>query len=794
MFSLLARLLLATQRIPGTILVLALIVTLASIAPVAQLRWELSLSDLLPADYPARTVQDSVQRKFGGLGTLTLVAHSPDSASNHRFIQLLADSLQNDPRINFLEYRTESAFYRRHKFLYIQLNDLQWIHDRIENLVNTRKARLNPFLVQIMPDSAPPPHLELADLEHKYLANLRDYLGNADGTIRVLEIYPSQAITDLAAMRLLYARVRQVEQSIPGPRPKIVYGGTAYDQVATGKTLLAEIRQSAWISAGIVLFLFLLRFFRHPQIPLLAAIPLGMATLWTLAGAGLLYERINLFTLLLGLVIPGVGSEMATHLLGRYSEERRKGLSPELAIESTLLGIGPPVTASAFISATAFFGLSLLPLAGLQELAIIAGCGILLSWIAMACVMPALLTLLQRRHPFKVYGEPIVRRRDYDARPFIPPRKLLIVLAFFSALMALHGFLPQINYSFSDTEYQKPGREAARLLEKAGLPSTEPAILLIPDAETSEALLNTLQKQMAKDTTPTIDRIATFSSLLPRDQEQKIRLLDEIHSMLTPEIIASLQGSDSANVARMVEYWGTEPLTVEDLPFTYQRKFQGRDGSLGEFGFIFPSIDPDDGAQCRRFANDAGAIRLPDGRVFHATGTAIIRAALLNLILPWLSQALFVIIAVILLLVLLFQLHFYRALLTLISPLVGFLWLLSLMRLLGLELNTYSALAFPFLIGMALDGALHLWHRYNEESTGSLYYIMRNTGVTVVLASSTTVIAFSGLLFSSHPGLRSMGLVTVLGLICLLAAHLTVFPLVAGWLDQRRYKIRGLTK
>ena len=792
MFSLLARLLLATQKVPGVIIALSLMATLASIMPVANLQWDLDIIRLLPKDLPARSVQDSIQRKFGGLGTLTLVVHSPDSAANHRHIQTLADSLKNDLRINFIEYRTEAEFYRRNKFLYIDLPDLELIHDRIENLVNTQKSLHNPFLVQIVEDdtTAPPPTLELADLEQKYLRDLRDYLGNASGTIQVLDIYPTHSISDLSAMRALFNRVRQVEQRIPGPKPTVIYGGAAYDQVATGKTLLAEARQTAWISAGILLLIFLIRFFRHPQAPVLAVIPLGMVTLWSLAVAGMLYGRINLFTLLLGLVIPGVGSEMATHLLGRYSEERRKGLSPVLALESTILGMGPPVTASAFTTAAAFFCLGFLPLQGIKEFAVVGGFGILLNWLAMGALLPALLLVMQRKHFFRVYGSPIVRRQDYNARPFIMPSKMLGTLVVFTFLVAIRGFLPAINYDFSTTEYSKPSQEANRLLEQAGLPYNDPAVILIPNASTSEDILNTLHAHHAKDASPTMGRLFTFSSLLPRDQDKKIDILHRIHDLLTPEIIQKLKGTDSANVAKIMENWGVQKLTVDDLPFNYQRKFQGRDGSLGEFGFIFPSINIDDGLQCRRFAQDVGSIELPDGRVFHATGTPIIRAALLNHTLPWLHQALWAGIMVILLIVLLFQIHFYRALLTLASPLVGFLWLLSFMRLFGIELNTYSALAFPLLIGMALDGALHLWHRYREESTGSLYYIMKHTGVTVSLATSTTIVAFSGLLFSSHPGLRSMGQVTVLGLFCLLAAHLTVFPLVAGWLDRRRYQKR----
>jgi predicted RND superfamily exporter protein len=211
---------------------------------------------------------------------------------------------------------------------------------------------------------------------------------------------------------------------------------------------------------------------------------------------------------------------------------------------------------------------------------------------------------------------------------------------------------------------------------------------------------------------------------------------------------------------------------------------------VGEFAFIFPSIDPNDGLACRRFAREIREVKFPDGKKYAITGTAIIRADLLNLTLPYLHKPIIVGAALILILTLLFYNRLSSALFTLAAPCLAFVWLLSLTRLFGIELSAYSSLAFPLLIGMSVDGSIQLWNAYYEKSTGSIHYIMNTTGVTVGIAQMTTLIGVYTLLMSSHPGLRSIGLISILGLLCITVSHLLVFPLIAGYLDSNRFRLR----
>lgn len=435
--------------------------------------------------------------------------------------------------------------------------------------------------------------------------------------------------------------------------------------------------------------------------------------------------------------------------------------------------------------------MAFLPLQGIRELGIVGGTGILLQWLAVMVVLPALLIILQRKKFFRFYGPRHTAIKDFWARPFPLWKRMAPWLAAGTLLISSQGVLPKVDYDFGELEYEAPTQRAKELLQQAGLPSQEPAVFLTSGPEESEQLFQKLRSLMRQDSSPTIQWIATFSSLLPSDQKEKAALLQDIREELGPYLEEGLQGPDSATIRKIMQNWDVEELTVEDLPLGYKRKFQGRDGRVGEFSFVFPAIDIDQGNECRAFARDVANVTLDNGKVLHSTGLAILRADLLDLTLPNLDLAILSAVGLIFLIVLVHLNRLHWALLLLVSPSMGLLWLLALMRLFSIPLTPYSALVFPLLIGLSLDGSVHLWLRYKEESTGSVHFILRRTGSTVLIASLASLGGWSGLLFSSHPGLRSMGLVTVLGMSSLLLAHLTVFPMVAGWLDWRRYQLRN---
>ncbi|MDE2976650.1 MAG: MMPL family transporter, partial [Acidobacteriota bacterium] len=128
---------------------------------------------------------------------------------------------------------------------------------------------------------------------------------------------------------------------------------------------------------------------------------------------------------------------------------------------------------------------------------------------------------------------------------------------------------------------------------------------------------------------------------------------------------------------------------------------------------------------------------------------------------------------------------------------VGVVWMLGIMVLIGLDMNFFNVFVVTMIIGIGVDYGVHMVHRWREIGFGPaalegerLVEALGETGKAIVLAAASTSVGFGSLALSHYPGLRSMGIVAILGAVATALVSITLLPaLVAlGW---RRRAARG---
>ncbi|MDP6935119.1 MAG: MMPL family transporter, partial [Myxococcota bacterium] len=93
----------------------------------------------------------------------------------------------------------------------------------------------------------------------------------------------------------------------------------------------------------------------------------------------------------------------------------------------------------------------------------------------------------------------------------------------------------------------------------------------------------------------------------------------------------------------------------------------------------------------------------------------------------------------------------------------------------------------PILVGIGVDVIIHLLHRMSEEGPGHILRALQTTGWAAALSTATTVLSFASLSVASSQGIRSLGILIVLGLTTVTVAAFVAVPL--GWMTT--WKIRG---
>ena len=124
-----------------------------------------------------------------------------------------------------------------------------------------------------------------------------------------------------------------------------------------------------------------------------------------------------------------------------------------------------------------------------------------------------------------------------------------------------------------------------------------------------------------------------------------------------------------------------------------------------------------------------------------------------------------------------------RAMLALVPLAFGMVWMLGLMALLGLRVNFMNIFVITMVIGIGVDYGVHLLHRWFESDGDSA--AMAGTARAIAVAALTTMVGFGSIGLSHFPGLRSVGVVAILGALCTAVASITVLPVLLAYVTRR---------
>ena len=120
---------------------------------------------------------------------------------------------------------------------------------------------------------------------------------------------------------------------------------------------------------------------------------------------------------------------------------------------------------------------------------------------------------------------------------------------------------------------------------------------------------------------------------------------------------------------------------------------------------------------------------------------------------------------------------------------VSWIWIRGIMGLTGLQFNIVNIILATFIFGMGDDYSIFITEGLEYEfKTGKK--ILQSYSNAVVLSAIIMFIGIGVLAFAKHPALRSLGLVTVIGMVTVVAMACYLPPIVYRWLHFKHGKRR----
>ncbi|MEC9377324.1 MAG: hypothetical protein VX528_00045, partial [Candidatus Latescibacterota bacterium] len=176
-----------------SIILVSLVLSIVAGSFAAQLKIKADSANLLPDDYVSVSELNRIKERVGGIGPLMVIVSGDDLAACVDFMHSLADSLDGSPLISsVIRGRTaEMEFLSKNRLLYMDMEDLQELHQRVADKIELETLKKNPFYMGFEEEEEDP--LDVSDIEAKYehyeLSGYdRDYYLTEEGTGVILRL------------------------------------------------------------------------------------------------------------------------------------------------------------------------------------------------------------------------------------------------------------------------------------------------------------------------------------------------------------------------------------------------------------------------------------------------------------------------------------------------------------------------------------------------------------------------------------------------------------------------------
>lgn len=758
--------------------------------------------EMLPSNAPSVVELNRIEKRVRSTDNLIVLIGGPDWPTTKMFVDDFVARVQDDlgPDISRIEYNVNKVknYYEHNKYLYIDLPDLEEIYFRLKNRIDWEKLKQTPLFLQIDEEE---PTFETKDIEDKYTSKTGRYQNYQDGyftdnaaDLAAVIIWPSEPATNIAFSQKFIDKIQSVVSQIPayGNPIKVAYFGRIKKMITEYNAIVGDILTTSLLCislVGLVVFLY----YRKIRMGILMLINVAQGTLFALSAAYMIVGYLTSQTAFLGSIIVGNGINYSLIFMARYLEEKREGADVFTALSISISRTWRPTLIAGVVTSASFAALILTRVRGINQFGIIGGIGMVLCWVCTYTVLPAWLCLFEKIWETKVkpHGASTLMAKLSHLivkRP-APILKASAALTLFS-LVIIGWYIPHsLEYDFSKLSFKAPPvkdkweDEAKDKMDNEIFgQSTSPSVVALDRTDQAEAYCDAI---LIKDPNRNlIESCKTVYSFVPREQDEKLRVLKNMRLLLSSSTLKFLKPDQLEEVNKFKQTFDLKRLTLKDVPDDIMETFTDIDGNRGMLAFVYPKADLWNGTELEKFANIIREVKLPNGDIIRASGQPVILSDLLQAVVNEGPRVTLISFVLVLVLVWVSFLKWRYVSIIQLSLMIGVVWLVGCMGIFGVKLNFLNFVALPITFGIGVDYAVNIFQRYRHDGVGSIENVVAKTGGAVVLCSLTTIIGYSVLLMSRSRALVSFGMVALWGEFTCLAAALITLPAFIVWRER----------
>lgn len=602
-----------------------------------------------------------------------------------------------------------------------------------------------------------------------------------DGDALMIRITGMRPVDDLEFSRSLTDRVRLIAESVEHEGIELEYGGGYAIAATTSRGIRNDLTRTITAAVVLVHLLFLV-LYRHVLTPLVVGLTAGIGILLAFGALSISDPVVTPLTAAIGAMLAGLGVDFGVHLLAHYQSQRSSVTDAPGAVRLSVGRVGGAIIASGITTAIGFGSMLVSGVEMLRSFALIGVACLVGCLVSVVLVLPAFLgvsgRLMAHRPPrLEGVGRLLAKRQ---------PVFLLVggvVFAWQIVLIAWLGWVPQVETDLS-TMHPRPNRalEVTESLparfERAGeyFPVEITAASEAQLTELAHEVNRSLRAEAAREAG--VAEVLGLHMLLPEPRaahEREVRLgqLDpeRIHADFRDAVGGSVFRDDALSgyaevVADLVR---AQPPGLEDIrafPLLSRQLLPDDAGTDSELrSLMIVRLDrPVSDRTVRDAAIEGIRAQLASFPGATLSGTTVIAYDLERATRGELVRLVLAASGLILLCLVVILRRPMLVVLALVPMIAGAITMLAAMLVSGLRLNALNGAAVPLLLGITVDAGVILV-AYCASRPRRERVDLGPPVQAVLAAAMTTLIGFGAVGLSSTPAIRSLGLLTVFGVI-----------------------------
>jgi 1-acyl-sn-glycerol-3-phosphate acyltransferase len=560
------------------------------------------------------------------------------------------------------------------------------------------------------------------------------------------------------------------------------FGATA---VSVGNAL--QLRKDSLLTQGItVLFIivFLGIYFRKKRAPFIILIPVLFGALFSLAAIYFIKGSISVIALGTGSVVLGIAVNYSLHVFNHYRHTKD--------IRELIRDLAMPMTVGSFTTIGGFFCLEFVESEMLKDLGLFAAFSLIGASFCSLVFLPHFIASKKEQATHKIrtlsfIDKMAAYRPEYNKYLVIIILALTIVFGYWATKVGFESDLQKMNFMSAKL---KQSEKELNTINQYALQS----IYLVTEGKTlNEALINNeklagnIEALVAKNI---VKKYSGVSSLIISDSLQ-IERINRWKKFWTSEkktsLLTTLVKEGTALKFSASAFDKFRLMLEKDFqPAGGQAMTDVRKNFLDDYITEKPGkatvvtlvkVSPEHKQEVYKAFENEQSITVLDKQYLTSKFVQIINDDFSSIALMT-SLLVFIVLLIM----------YGRIELTLISfiPMViSWIWILGIMGLLGIQFNIINIIISALIFGLGDDYSLFIMDGLLQEYKSGKKNLSSFKS-SILLSAITTIAGMGVLIFAKHPALRSIAVISIVGIVCVVIMAQILIPFLFNILIKNR--------